>query len=297
MSVVSRWLLLLALCLPVLAQAALPRAAPVPGGVVLIPLDGAIEAAPPEVWYDARRVLVARDARGWVAVVGVPLGAEPGNHRLEVRRAGKVLATHSFTVGGKEYATQRITLQNRRMVDPDPEDLKRIAGERAEINRALDEWSERAAVSLAFDWPAEGRISSPFGLRRYFNEQPRNPHNGLDIAAPTGTPIRAPAEGVVVQTGEYFFNGRSVFLDHGQGLISMFVHMDSIGVHPGQLVERGEVLGTVGMTGRATGPHLHWSVSLNRAMVDPLLFLPSETPPSLGSTEATGVGAAADDKN
>ncbi|VAW79063.1 Peptidase, M23/M37 family, partial [hydrothermal vent metagenome] len=138
--------------------------------------------------------------------------------------------------------------------------------------------------NLRFVLPVHGPVSSPFGLRRYFNEQPRKPHSGLDLAAAEGTPIRAPAAGHISGTGDYFFNGNTVFIDHGQGLVTMYCHMSRIDVKPGQQVAAGETIGAVGQTGRVTGPHLHWGVSLNDARINPMLFL-DEAPPVPGEPD------------
>src|SRR3989344_3567137 len=148
-----------------------------------------------------------------------------------------------------------------------------IVGIPLSIKPGNQQISPRQPSNLLFDKPVNGPLSSPFGLRRFFNGEERNPHSGLDFAANSGTPIKAPAAGKVILTGDYFFNGKTVFIDHGQGLISMFCHLSAIGVKVGDEIPRGGVVGKVGATGRATGPHLHWNVSLNDARVDPAIFI------------------------
>ncbi|KRC77617.1 Murein DD-endopeptidase MepM [compost metagenome] len=246
---------------------------PVPGGVAVLNLGDADRA--PEVSFLGRRVMVVREeGKQWIAVLGIPLSVKPGQQQAEVTDA-KGQRKVAFTVGAKDYVAQHITLKNPRQVDPNPDDMKRIEREMAEQSAANRGY--RAGVTpsnLLLDRPVNGgRLSSPFGLRRFFNGQERNPHSGLDFAVPAGTPIKAPAAGVVVLVGDYFFNGKTVFLDHGQGFVSMFCHMSAIDVKVGDEVPRGGVVGKVGATGRATGPHLHWNVSLNDARVDPAIFI------------------------
>ncbi len=261
--------ILLLLALP--AQAALPRHQPVPGGVAVITLEGNPHP-PAALYYRGRRVMILEHGGQPYAVVGIPLDAKPGMQRLSRDAAGKtVIAT--FEVRDKAYQAQHITIKDKRKVEPNAEDLRRIRREKQRIIAAFRAWSTRP-VGLPLVLPVKGQQSSSFGLRRFFNGLPRKPHSGMDIAAPKGTPVRAPADGVVVNTGNYFFNGNSVFIDHGQGLVTMYCHLERIAVREGQTVRRGEVIGAVGATGRVTGPHLHWSVSLNDARVDPALFLP-----------------------
>ncbi|WP_211187703.1 peptidoglycan DD-metalloendopeptidase family protein [Achromobacter sp. Bel] len=247
--------------------------APVPGGVAVLALGDADRA--PEVSFLDRRVLVVREeGKQWIAVVGIPLSVKPGEQQVVVSDA-RGQRKLPFKVGAKEYVAQHITLKNPRQVDPNPDDMKRIEREMAEQSAANRTY--RAGVTpsnLLLDRPVNGgRLSSPFGLRRFFNGQERNPHSGLDFAVPAGTPIKSPAAGVVVLVGDYFFNGKTVFVDHGQGFVSMFCHMSAIDVKVGDDVPRGAVVGKVGATGRATGPHLHWNVSLNDARVDPAIFI------------------------
>ena len=259
-----------------LHAAPLPQAEPVPGGVAVVPL-GPDTGPAPRATFEGDRVVVLKDERKWLAVVGIPLNAKPGSYA--VRAGGRKL---SFTVRDKRYREQRVTIKNRRKVDPTALDMKRIRRESKVIHAALRAWHASSSVPLRFDLPVLGPVSSPFGLRRIFNGEPRAPHSGIDIAVPAGTPIRAPAAGRVAATGDFFFDGNMVMLDHGQGLVTMYAHMEKILVKKGQRVARGEVIGLVGRTGRATGPHLHWGVSLNNARVDPTLFL---SPASLAKLE------------
>jgi murein DD-endopeptidase MepM/ murein hydrolase activator NlpD len=255
------------------ADNVLPQAAAVPGGVAIVSV-GRLPAPQPRVVFDGRRVLVERVGDTWQAVVGLPLALKPGVHELSLVDGEKAAGTVRFDVRRHQYAAQRLTIANRRQVDPDPADLLRIEQEQATMQRAFSTWTDLALDGLAFDLPAAGPMSAAFGLRRYFNDEPRQPHSGLDIAGPVGTPVVAPAAGVVLETGDYFFNGLTVILDHGRGLVTMYNHLSRIDVAKGARVARGEALGAMGATGRVTGPHLHWSVSLNNARVDPMLFLP-----------------------
>jgi len=257
------------------AAQTLPRAEPVPGGVAVVPLDVKTPAMP-RVYLGNSRVMVVQEEAKWFAVVGLPLSFRTGEHDLRIIDDVGHKLLQPFKVLPKKYGEQRITLSNKRMVNPTSEDMKRIGRDSGEIRAAFTTWREIDTPPLTFDLPVEGPISSVFGTRRFFNNQERQPHSGVDLAAPRGTPILAPADGVIVGTGDYFFNGRTVFIDHGQGLISMYNHMDRIAVSIGETVKRGQRIGDVGMTGRVTGPHLHWGVSLNNVRVDPLMFVPEE---------------------
>lgn len=241
---------------------------PVPGGVAVVPLGDGVEA--PGARYQGKPVLVVREeGRRWIAIVGIPLKSAAGPQQLILDDGRKL----SFTVGTKHYREQHIKLKNGRQVNPLAEDMARINRELAEQTRAYQTFSPAQPSNLLFDKPVNGPLSSPFGLRRFFNGEERNPHSGLDFAVGAGTPIKSPAAGKVILIGDYFFNGNTVFVDHGQGLISMFCHMSKVDVKLGQSLPRGGIVGRVGATGRATGPHMHWNVSLNDTRVDPAIFI------------------------
>jgi murein DD-endopeptidase MepM/ murein hydrolase activator NlpD len=248
----------------------LPQESTVPGGLKLLRLDDR-SAAQPYVDADGNRALVIQDGSGWVAVIGIPLSAPLGEHRVVVRDT-QGRREVEFAVGNKQYASQSLKVAPKQ-VNLSKADLARVTSERERIAAAIGLYSEPPPESLRFAQPVAGPRSSSFGMRRIFNGESRSPHSGMDIAAPTGASVVLPIAGTVVDTGEYFFTGNTVFVDHGRGLISMYCHLSAIDVKSGQRLAAGTRLGAVGMTGRATGPHLHWALSLNRTWVDPELFL------------------------
>jgi len=258
------------LALPAQAEGFITRLLnkPVPGGVAVVTLPEQADA--PRAEYRDQPLLVIReDGKRWIAIAGIPLTAKPGTDHIELADGQRL----AFNITDRKYPEQHIKLTNQKHVTPDPEHLKRIQRELDEQIAAYRTFSARQPSNLLFDRPVVGRLSSAFGLRRFFNGEERNPHSGLDFAAPTGTSIKAPAAGQVILVGDYFFNGKTVFVDHGQGLISMFCHLSSIDVKVGDELARGAHVGKVGATGRATGPHLHWNVSLNNTRVDPSIFI------------------------
>ncbi len=250
----------------------LPTESAVPGGIAIISIH---TLEKPEAYFHDHRVMVVGSSDNWKAIVGIPLTEKAGIQTLIVKN-NDLATKYKFEIENKEYETQHLTIKNKRKVNPNEQDMSRIVSEKEIISEAKSHWRDNEDVSLHFIKPTKGPYSSPFGLKRFFNKQPRKPHSGLDIAAPKGTPINAPADGIVINTGDYFFNGNTVFIDHGQGLITMYCHMNHIDIKEGTLVKTGDIIGEVGLTGRVTGAHLHWSVILNNTTVDPLLFLVKE---------------------
>jgi len=252
------------------AASELPKESRVPGGIALVPVPGGDSA--PTVIFNTHRVAVVRKEDQWLAVVGIPLAEQPGELKIKVSTPTGTTDV-PFRIVDKSYRTQNLTIKNQRQVDPNPDDLKRISGETKRSDAALTKFTASPSPSLQLISPVAGVRSDSYGSRRVFNGQPRSPHSGMDIAAAKGTPIRSPAAGTVVEAGEFFFNGNTLYIDHGDGLVTMYCHLDTIKVKVGDRLAQGDLLGTVGATGRVTGPHLHWGVALNRAMVDPALFI------------------------
>jgi murein DD-endopeptidase MepM/ murein hydrolase activator NlpD len=247
-----------------------PRALQVPGGVARLPLGPSAQR--PVAHQGEVPLLVVGDMIAWTAIVGIPLAAAPGEASISVRTPEDGLRQLSYNIAPKRYSEQQLKVSPR-TVDLSPEDLARYERERAHQAVVIATFSQPLPQALRMQVPTPGRRSSSFGLRRVFNGQARSPHSGMDIAAGTGTPVLSPLPGRVIDTGDYFFNGNTVWLDHGGGLLSMVCHLSAIDVQLGDVLKAGERVGAVGATGRVTGPHLHWGVMLNRTMVDPALFL------------------------
>jgi murein DD-endopeptidase MepM/ murein hydrolase activator NlpD len=253
-----------------------PRRLQVPGGIAHLLLGPA--PTRPLAHAGDVPVLVLGTPAGWTAVVGIPLAAATGEASIAVTTEAGTVRNLGYTIAHKRYTEQHLKVSPR-TVDLSPEDLARFERERDHQSQVTATFTEAPAHLLAqpdalrMRVPVPGRRSGSFGLRRVFNGQPRNPHSGMDIAAPTGTTVASPLPGRVIDTGDYFFNGQTVWLDHGAGLLSMVCHLSRIDVAVGDMLATGQRMGAVGATGRVTGPHLHWSVMLNRTMVDPALFL------------------------
>lgn len=250
---------------------ALPQHAPVPGGVAVVRL-GAAAGGPPTVAFDGRPQAVVRDRGEWVALVGIPLDAAAGEGELSIGAAGAV-RTLRFAIREKRYPEQRLRIPDRKMVEPPPELAQRIAAEQERLKALKGHFSPEPEPETAFRLPADGRLSARFGGRRVLNGLPRAPHSGLDVAVGAGSPVRAAAAGTVIAAEDFYFAGRTVVVDHGRGLLTLYAHLSRIDVVPGQRLAGGETLGLSGASGRATGPHLHWGVMLGGGSVDPELFL------------------------
>lgn len=252
------------------ATQAFPTQQAVPGGLLILALTSQNEPKP-VVYYAGARVTVVPEGNEWLALVGIPLDTKPGMEQLEVN-FGSTQQALSFEVQAKHYRTQSLRIKDKNKVEPDEDSSERIVQEMALQKRLTSQYVGEVS-SIDFIRPIAGRDSGRFGLRRILNGQPRQPHSGMDIAAATGTPVKVVAPGRVIYTGNLFFSGNVVYVDHGGGLISMYAHLSQINVKNGEFLEQGDYLGSVGSTGRATGPHLHWSVYLNGTAINPALFL------------------------
>lgn len=264
-----------ALALPALALPALGRAA-------------AVALALPPARLVQGGLVAGRAPPGTrLALAGQPLRVGPGGEYafgfgrdhgpealLTVTPPGGTAATLRLAIGQRDWPVQRITGLPPAQVSPDAAALRRIAAERDRLAAARSQDSPEAAFLDGFAWPAEGRISGVFGSQRVLNGEPRQPHFGFDIAAPTGTPLAAAAAGRVALAAEFFFFGKLVVLDHGHGVTTLYAHCSELAVAEGQAVAAGQRIGATGATGRVTGPHLHFGLSWFTTWLDPQPLLP-----------------------
>jgi hypothetical protein len=226
---------------------------------------------PPLVtWMGEKVHLVSNPEKtDWIGFLGVDLTAGPGRKNVVVKMSDSGPEQRlDMEIREKDYGVRNLTLPQN-MVDLDAETLARVRKESAVTNALWEAEPSTPFWKGAFIKPIPGEVIGPFGRRSVINDQPRSPHTGVDLRGKKGTPIKAINDGRVVLTGDHFFSGLSVVIDHGGGIQSMYFHMDKIQVQKGEIVEKGAVIGSVGSTGRATGPHLHWGVRVNGARIDP----------------------------
>lgn len=260
------------LCCTNMTLAALPKSAYRAGGIAILPITDNTT----QVRFNQQPIAIAEQDGHRFAVIGIPLDINTDTLTVQLKQADGQTESKNITLASYDYPEQRLKITNNSQVNPNPEQLARYGREAAEQQHIYQSFSPRQSAGFPdFIQPTQGRYSSPFGLKRFFNDEPRAPHSGLDIAAPIGQTVLAPANGVVVGVGDYFFNGKTILIDHGQGIISMLCHLSRIDVSVGDVLKQGQAIAQVGNTGRATGPHLHWGMSLNNQRVDPLLFLAS----------------------
>ena len=199
---------------------------------------------------------------------------EKGPLVVKIKQPATGWIEHSIAVTPRDWPIENIRGVPPKTVNPPPDIAARIEREQAQVAAARERDDPREDFAETFQWPVQGRISGRFGNQRVYNGTPKSPHSGMDIAAPKGTPVRAPADGVITFVApDLYLTGGTVLLDHGHGISSNFLHLSRIDVKVGDVVKQGDVIGAVGMTGRATGPHLHWGMSWFDVRIDPLLVL------------------------
>lgn len=221
-------------------------------------------------------MLIKEETGSYTGFLPIAMDQKPGPATIALTLHNADTTTSSFNtpfeIIDKDFPVQHLTIDESKNT-LSKENLDRHNRERSLILKMFSQSAPQKQWGQSFSKPLHGRLSTPFGVRRFINEQPRNSHSGVDIAAPLGTPVKAAAAGVITLTGEHFFAGNSVYIDHGHDIFSMYFHLDSIAVHEGQSIARGDIIGRVGSTGRATGPHLHWGVRIHDIPIDPFSLL------------------------
>ena len=266
------------------------------GQVLVVKVQGEDQAAEVKGTFLKRVIPFFREFRpgepdGHIGLLGIDMQDEPGTYELAVEvkqgEQAKQLSFHVL-VAKEKFVVEHLKLP-REIVDLNEKAVTRWNAEQAQVKQALAENSRLKLWHSNFVEPVNGKRTGIFGSVRVMNGQPRNPHNGEDIGAPMGTDVASTNDGIVRITVDHIFSGKGVFVDHGLGFYSMYFHLSEIVVKDGDLVTAGQIIGKVGATGRATGPHLHWGVKLNGARVNPyaLLDLPFKSDTTPAATVAT----------
>ncbi len=241
------------------------------GDLALIRIQTENAHAPQVIWMGKEVFLVPNSQKtDWYGFLGADLNAHPGHYKVVVKLQGSDTEKQlEVRIRQKDYGVRRLTLP-RNMVDLDAETLQRVKKESRKMKTLWEAPSLAPLWSGSFLRPISGEVAGPFGQRSIINEQPRSPHSGIDLKGEMGTPIHAINHGQVVLTGDHFFTGLTVVIDHGGGIQSMYFHLAKIAVQKGDRVAKGQIVGLVGSTGRVTGPHLHWGIRVNGDRIDPL---------------------------
>lgn len=222
------------------------------------------------VWFNERELSVSSEG---LFVFGFDRDAGPSAVLKVTDTLGKTIK-RTMTVKRRDYNIQRIEGIAKRIMSPSDEDLKRIRSDAALVTKARSEDLDRLDFTRPFIWPLKGRITGVYGSQRYYNGEPRRPHYGVDIAAPTGAPVTTPAPGIVtVAHDDMFYSGGTVVIDHGRGISSTMMHFSKVHVEVGDEVKPGDVIAEVGAGGRATGPHLDWRMNWFGERIDPTLLV------------------------
>jgi murein DD-endopeptidase MepM/ murein hydrolase activator NlpD len=245
------------------------------GGVFLLRWEGASPSLAVARFND-RAIYLSPTAQGAIALLGTDVELAPGTYPIDaavVDRLGRTSFQYAaITVRQASRSVERLSLPPAMVTPRDPAVLKRIGRERRVLSELFAR-RNRPVLWESFARPVSDPVSSPFGLRRILNGEPRSPHSGVDFRSPRGTPVRAAARGTATFVGDLYYTGRTVVLDHGEGLYTLYAHLETARCRPGQLLEAGEVLGRVGSSGRSTGPHLHWGGKLRGDRIDPMTLV------------------------
>jgi len=211
-------------------------------------------------------------SKSYLGFIGIDQNSKPGERNIQIFFNNKEKISKTITIQKKDFKIQHLTLPKTK-VDLSSEDLKRHNKEKKVVTSLFTDSRDIKIFNSKFTKPINTKISTPFGVKRFMNKKPKNSHSGIDLKAKMNDPIRSINDGVVVFTGDHFFSGNSIYIDHGLGIVSMYFHLSEINVKTADKVNTGDIIGLAGSTGRSTGPHLHWGVRVNNIRVNPLSLI------------------------